>query len=95
MIRPIVSWLAVCDICPETLEYVSCSVDGAIEDVEGDAEWVRLDDGRFVCGASDTAHDTARGGESPAALKPSHDAMTVRYTAPLLSELIAESGNAT
>ncbi len=46
-----------------------------------DSHWLVLADSRVVCPASDTAHYLARGGESPALLAPSRDAMTSRPAA--------------
>lgn len=80
MLRPIVRWLPVCDFCPDDLDCTARSVDAAIEDVAGDEVWARLDDGRFVCGSGDATHDAARGGASPAALKPTSDAMTATFS---------------
>lgn len=68
----------------------------ALAQVEQDpgTGWVVTGARQVVCPVSDTVHYLARGGESPEPLRPSADAMAIRYTAPLLSELIADSGAA-
>jgi hypothetical protein len=85
--------------------YWDTSPDAALDQircVEGDTDWRIVDEATVVCPISDQAHNQLRGGESPAVLEAGPDAMVVRfgdqvelrYRAPLLSELIAESSDA-
>lgn len=46
-----------------------------------DTHWVVTDDQKVVCPVSDPAHNEARGGESPALLQPSRDAMRAQHAA--------------
>lgn len=95
----LVSYIAVCDVCglkfdePNEIWLWDDTPELAIDQIRcamPDTDWRIVGDDTVVCAASDTAHYLARGSESPALLKPGSDAMTVRYTAPLASHLIAE-----
>lgn len=93
--------IAICDVCgaefDETGDYRhwDTSPEAALNQiryVEDDTDWLIVGEATVVCPASDTPHYLARGGESPALLRPSRDAAC--YTAPLASELIAEAYDA-
>lgn len=96
-IRQLVSHIAVCNVCgtefDEAGDYAGWddTPELAVAQVRDtpDSHWTVLPDDTVVCPANDTPHYLARGEESPILLRPSRDA--ARYTAPLLSELIADS----
>ena len=92
--RQLICHIAVCDVTGCKTEpdppYRWDDPQEAVDYTAEDDDWTLTDDGLLVCGVSDQVHDEARGGESPALLQPGRDAMNVAYTAPLLSELIAE-----
>lgn len=79
--------IATCDVCglkfdePGDCWAWDTTPALALDQVDGVPEWVRLDDDRIVCPRSDTGHYLARGGESPALLRPTGDAMTVDFGA--------------
>ena len=95
----LVSYITVCDVCglkfdePNEIWLWDDTPELALDQIEcamPDTDWRIVATDTVVCPNTDTAHYLARAGESPALLKPSRDAMAVRYTAPLASQLIAE-----
>ncbi|MEU4502608.1 hypothetical protein [Streptomyces sp. NPDC024089] len=79
--------IARCDTCGQAFDEATeawCWDDTpalALAQVDENPDWTRHQDGRVVCPRSDTAHYLARGGESPALLRPGPDAMRVEFTA--------------
>ncbi|TGB11587.1 hypothetical protein [Streptomyces sp. MZ04] len=76
--------IATCDVCrlqfDEHGDYWAWDDTPALAlDHVSDSDWLRLADDRIVCPRSDTDHYLARGGESPALLRPSCDAMTAAF----------------
>lgn len=84
-IETLTSYIAVCDVCGKKFDEdgdVWCwddTPDLALAQVTENPDWTSFPDGRVVCPRPDQAHDTARGGESPALLRPTRDAMSVSY----------------
>ncbi|MEU5900651.1 hypothetical protein [Streptomyces venezuelae] len=79
--RQIVCHIAVCDVCgqrpPDDYHWDDPQV--AVDMAAEEADWTRIGD-TLVCGTTDPLHDRARGGESPALLRPTRAAMTITYT---------------
>ncbi|MCX5158136.1 hypothetical protein OOK39_02320 [Streptomyces sp. NBC_00264] len=85
--RQITCHIASCDVCDQAFDEANevwCWDDTpalALAQVDENPDWTRFPDGRVVCPRSDTAHDLARGGESPALLRPGPDSMRVEFAA--------------
>lgn len=81
--------VAVCDVCGVVFDENSDrwfwdeTPELALEQVlhDPDLHWLLVGERQnvVVCPVSDTAHYLARGGESPALLKPGRDAMNVTH----------------
>lgn len=79
-------YIACCDICRADCDQAG---DVWLWDVTREAALIQAADtdgwteveGGIVCPVSDTAHDKARGADSPLALEPTRDAMAVAFEA--------------
>lgn len=83
-VREQLFYIAVCDICGTEFDEANGTWHWdrtrvlAIDQVAEDRDWTEVEGG-IVCPVSDQAHDEARGGESPLALRPNRDAMSVSF----------------
>lgn len=78
--RQIICHVARCNVCgaaPEP-DYHWDDPQVAVDYTAEHDDWTLAGD-QLVCGASDTAHYLARGGESPDLLQLTADAMSVNY----------------
>lgn len=77
-------YIAVCDICGAELDEAGdiwlwdTTRRLALDQVADCPDWTEVEGG-LVCPRSDQIHYEARGGESPVALRPTRDAMTVSF----------------
>lgn len=83
-VREQLFYIAVCDICGAELDEAGgvwlwdTTRRLALDQVAEYPDWTEVEGG-LVCPVSDQAHDEARGGESPVALRATSDAMSESF----------------